>query len=198
MSGANIDDKEIWGVVLAGGKSTRMGTDKAMLTYHNLTLVEHAAYKLASICKEVFVSVSEENRHKIQHNAPKIPDLYPGEGPISGILSSLITLKSNILVVACDMPLLDIEDLSHLISEWDCKAAATMYFHPDTGLHEPLVAIWNYHSLEALQLYYNQGLRSLQSFARLHYVQKLAPLDPTRFSNINETKDLIRLLDNNQ
>jgi molybdopterin-guanine dinucleotide biosynthesis protein A len=186
---------EILGVVLAGGKSTRMGTDKAMLIYQNLTLVEHAAYKLDSICKEVYISVNEENRNKIHHNAQKIPDLYPGEGPISGILSSLITLKSNILVVACDMPQLASEDLSHLINEWDRNAAATMYFHPDTGLHEPLVAIWNYNTLEALQSHYNKGLRSLQSFAKSHCVHKLIPLDPARFFNINEIKDLTKLLD---
>lgn len=197
MSKTSIKDTELSGVVLAGGRSTRMGTDKALMVYRNLSLIDHAVHKLSPFCKGVFISVNEENARTILHEAPKIPDLYPGEGPISGILSSLKTIQSSILVMACDMPLITVEDIVHLITHWDREAAATMYFHHDTGLYEPLLAIWNYAYLDALQSYYDSGFRSLKSFARQHPVRKIEPPDPKRFANINENKDWVWLLGNN-
>jgi len=197
MSWSNIPNAALSGVVLAGGKSTRMGTDKAVMLYRNQSLADHAVHKLALFCKHVYISVNEENVRTIDNPVPKITDTHRGEGPVTGILSSIKAIQSDILVIACDMPLITEEDISNLIDNWDKEAAATMYFHDDTGLYEPLLAIWNYAFLDTLQSFYDKGFRSLQSFARQHHVHKIKPLHRARFANINENKDWVWLLDNN-
>jgi molybdopterin-guanine dinucleotide biosynthesis protein A len=96
----------ITGVVLAGGKSSRMGQNKALLPFHDKPLIEIVAEKLASIFSRVVLSVSDPNAFP-HIGLPRIVDRYPERGPMGGITSVLESGEKNTFCVACDMPFLN-------------------------------------------------------------------------------------------
>lgn len=107
--------KEITGIILAGGKSTRMCTNKALLPLFNTTIIEHIYNILKPVCKEILIS-SNSNEYKFL-NCPTIPDKIKDIGPISGILSTLEVSKSDQnIILSCDVPLVTTVFLKFLLS----------------------------------------------------------------------------------
>jgi len=95
---------EICGYVLAGGRSSRMGTDKALLELAGKPLIAHAVTKLRRICAAVRILSSN---HELAQYAPLVPDLHPGCGPIGGIEAALqYTPHDWNLILPVDLPLL--------------------------------------------------------------------------------------------
>ena len=87
-----MNQNNIYGLVLAGGKSTRMNVDKSLLFYHGKTQVEHAFALLSPHCAKVFVSNRREQEHLQGHDhLPQLHDLpeYSDIGPLGGVLSAL-------------------------------------------------------------------------------------------------------------
>lgn len=103
------------GLVLAGGRSSRMGTDKASLVWRGETLLDRAACCLANVVGEENVLVSGEGKMP-----DAIADFRPGLGPIGGIASAALAkempITTWILVVPVDMPLLKGHDLKELVN----------------------------------------------------------------------------------
>lgn len=104
------------GVILAGGKSSRMGTDKSFLNWpeKQMSLLEHVEHQLALVCNNiVFISGTQ--------HAQGIPDIIPNCGPLSGIHGAITHIESlhldvsELLVVAVDMPNLCKEDYNYLV-----------------------------------------------------------------------------------
>ena len=135
---------ELFGLVLAGGLSTRMGEDKALITYHQKTQLARSYELLNKYCDNTFVSVStgmsNENSRK---NYPLIIDQYENGGPLIGIVSALNLFPDKAwLVVACDLPFLDAHTIENLIHNRKPAAEATAYISAHDRLPEPLCAIW--------------------------------------------------------
>lgn len=105
--------KKLYGVILAGGKSSRMGKDKATLSINNQTMLERNTALLESIgVDKVVISRNEEGC---------VPDLYRHLGPMSGIQSVLnstkcVTNDNALIIIPIDMPLLDRELLFELVN----------------------------------------------------------------------------------
>ncbi len=135
----------LYGLVLAGGRSTRMGRDKAALQINGRAQLARAFDLLAPLAARCFVSVREDQRNDPLRAAyPQVVDLaeLPG-GPASGIIAAQRAHPGAAwLVVACDLPLLDAGTLQHLIAHRDPAKAATAYRSSHDGLPEPLCAIW--------------------------------------------------------
>jgi len=101
--------------VLAGGKSRRMGSDKALLELAGRPLIEHMLELARSVCSQVCVVGDPE---KFSRLAPAIPDLYAGQGPLSGIHAALTHSETNLnLILGVDLPFLEADFLSYLISQ---------------------------------------------------------------------------------
>lgn len=97
------------GFILAGGKSTRMGRDKALLDWNGRTLLDHMVDLISSAVDKVHVV-----------GRAHLPDRLPGHGPLSGIATALETSETDTnLVVAVDLPLLSKEFLKYLRSQAD-------------------------------------------------------------------------------
>ena len=95
---------EVSGYVLAGGRSRRMGRDKAMLMLAGRPLIEHAVAKLRRICSEVSILSHDD---ELARYAPLVPDLYPGCGPMGGIEAALVhTPRDWNLILPVDVPFL--------------------------------------------------------------------------------------------
>ncbi|HEU4653275.1 MAG TPA: MoaD family protein [Steroidobacteraceae bacterium] len=149
----------LFGLILAGGASTRMQRDKAALTYHGRTQLEWAFALLAPLCGETFVSVREAQRtDPVRSRFPLLVDGTVGEGPIAGICTAL-TSYPNVawLVLACDLPFLTATTLKHLIAHRDPSRIATAYRSQHDGLPEPLCAIWEPRARDAVLAHINSG-----------------------------------------
>src|SRR5215217_2326087 len=134
----------LFGLVLAGGASTRMRTDKAALEYHGQPQLRRAYGLLSQVCAATFVSVRPDQRDdSARAGYPQIVDRQPGSGPIAGISAALLEHpKAAWLVLACDLPFLSERTLQHLIAHRDPHKLATAYRSAHDGLPEPLCAIW--------------------------------------------------------
>ena len=134
----------LFGLILAGGASTRMRRDKATLTYHGVPQLQWAYDQVSEICAATFVSVRPDQRDEpTRAHLPQIVDRTPGIGPIAGIAAALLEHpKAAWLVVACDLPFVTAATLQYLIAHRDPLRMATAYRSTHDNLPEPLCAIW--------------------------------------------------------
>lgn len=142
----------LFGLVLAGGASTRMRTDKAALEYGGQPQLRRAFEMLSKVCAATFVSVRPDQRDDpARAGYPQIVDRQPGIGPIAGISAALLEHpKAAWLVLACDLPFLTEGTLQNLIGHRDPHKIATAYKSTHDGLPEPLCAIWEPAAREAV------------------------------------------------
>jgi molybdopterin-guanine dinucleotide biosynthesis protein A len=156
----------LFGLVLAGGASTRMRTDKAALQYHGRPQLRWAFELAIKVCTASFVSVRPDQRDDATRASfPQIVDRQPGIGPIAGISAALLEHpKAAWLVLACDLPFLTERTLQHLIAQRDLHKVATAYRSAHDGLPEPLCAIWEPAAREPLLAYIATGRQCPRKF----------------------------------
>jgi molybdopterin-guanine dinucleotide biosynthesis protein A len=144
---------QLYGLVLAGGKSTRMGSDKGLLTYHDVPQQEYLYQLLGELCDDVFLSIRDEQTNTIPAGFKTIIDQNEYRGPFNGILSAHKAYPDVAwLVLACDLPLIDLETLKHLVENRNPKQGATSFATKESKLPEPLITIWEPSGLqEAIQ-----------------------------------------------
>jgi molybdopterin-guanine dinucleotide biosynthesis protein A len=133
----------LYGLVLAGGKSERMQSDKAMLRYHEEAQYLHTLHLLKPYCECVWVSCRAEQVEQFATEATPLPDTFTGLGPMGGILSAFREAPNAAwLVLACDLPLLSLQTLQHLNQHRDTTKVATTFRSPHDEFPEPLITIW--------------------------------------------------------
>ena len=131
---------EIYGLVLVGGRSTRMGRDKAALRYGDKPQAVVAYELLARCCVKAFLSCRQG---QAVFGLPAIHDTVENIGPMGGILSALEMHHGKAwLVLACDLPFLTAATLRDLIARRDPSQLATAYRSAHDGKPEPLCAIY--------------------------------------------------------
>ena len=146
------------GLVLAGGKSRRMGTDKSVLQYHNKPQRDVMIDLLGKFCRETKLSCRPEQAGELVYTHDVLPDTFLGLGPMGAILSAFRHAPDHAwLVVACDLPLLDKAALQFLVENRNPSALATAFRSPVSGFPEPLVAIWEPKSYPVLLQFLAQG-----------------------------------------
>src|SRR5687768_17464241 len=128
----------VFGLVLAGGASTRMRTDKATLQYHGQTQLDWVYSLVSKVCAATFVSVRPDQRDEATRaRYPQIVDRETGIGPLAGINAALLAHpKAAWLVVACDLPFLTEDVLRSLLQQRDPSQIATAYRSAHDALPE--------------------------------------------------------------
>lgn len=124
----------VTGVVLAGGKSSRMGRNKALLSFGSTTLLESVIGKLQPVFERVVLSVHEAGAYP-QIALPQVVDRYPETGPMGAIASLLEAGESRIFCVACDMPYLNATLIEYQCSFSDCDAVIPVWHGRMESLH---------------------------------------------------------------
>ncbi|HEY1660077.1 MAG TPA: molybdenum cofactor guanylyltransferase [Candidatus Sulfotelmatobacter sp.] len=125
--------------ILAGGKSSRMGTDKAFLEHGGRTLLSHALELARLLTPDVFVVGSRE---KFERYSPVIEDVFPGQGPLAGIHAALRSSSADLnLMIAVDMPLLSPKFLRYLVDRAR-SSTATVTVPRAGGRWYPLCAVY--------------------------------------------------------
>lgn len=110
---------KITGILLAGGKSSRMGSNKAFLELNGRTLAERSLKVLEDIFEEVLISSNQPELY-LRYNYPVVTDIIPGKGPLGGLYSSLKAAKYDyVFLAACDMPFLNKEGICFLAEKLD-------------------------------------------------------------------------------
>jgi molybdenum cofactor guanylyltransferase len=128
------------GFVLAGGKSTRMGRDKAVLSLNGRTLLETALAAVHPVVNEVFILGPPE---PYRAYAPVITDIFPGCGPLGGIHAALAQTKTEFnLMIAVDTPFLSAALLRYL-AERALAARAVVTAPEINGYPQPLCAVYS-------------------------------------------------------
>ena len=181
---------QLYGLVLAGGKSTRMGKDKRQLHYHGMSQQEYSFSLLESLCEKVFISVREAQIDDT--GASKyILDKNIAKGPLNGILSAhMAHPKDAWLVLACDTPLVDKEVLDALVAERNTSKMATTMATQKTDRPEPLIAIWEPHALATLLNYSKTSANKYPTKILLnHPIHKVYPKQDVKLMNVNHPDD---------
>lgn len=174
------------GWVLVGGRSRRMGTDKALVEVAGLPLAVRVAAQITPVCGVVSL-VGDPARYGAL-GFPVVPDRFPGEGPLAGIEAALRTSSADWnLVVACDMPQLDAPMLEALfMGGGDCNVAT----YAD-GRFEPLCGVYHRRCHAAILAAIEAGVRRVKDVLPalgLRYVRVDGPAIP----NLNTPADVAR------
>ena len=180
----------ISGFILAGGKSRRMGTNKALLTFQGKPLLEHMIGLIEPLCNKV--AISGQNSEYVSFETEMVPDLYSDCGPIAGIFSALTYAVSDwSLIVSVDVPFVNEDLFLSLISnigEYDCIIPKHTY-----GV-EPLIGLYHRQILPVIEEMINSGdyrLTNLLSKLNTRYIDcnELIKKYPRLFMNINRMED---------
>ncbi len=184
------------GVVLAGGKSSRMGRDKASLLFHGQELIRHAVNVLEPLCEKVWISGRDAREHGL--SIPWFLDDASGKGPLVGILTALERIQAPCLVMPCDLPLMDASTLGRLITAYENRTAQTLrtnFVQEENGFAEALLAIYDTGCIPYIQKALNKGLYHAGRAVPQEYCLQLAyPRSASRpFLNVNTPQELALL-----
>jgi molybdenum cofactor guanylyltransferase len=177
----------LYGLVLAGGASSRMQRDKAALAYGGKRQLDRAVELLSRHVGKAFVSVRESQTRDAARSAyPMLVDSVEGSGPIVGIRSALAA-HSDVawLVLACDLPLLTDETLAQLIRERRPARVATAFRSAHDGLPEPLCAIYEPRAGAELATYQAAGGHCPRKFLIRHDAALIDAIDRHALDNVN-------------
>jgi molybdopterin-guanine dinucleotide biosynthesis protein A len=181
-----------FGWVLTGGRSSRMGIDKALIEIDGRPLALRVADELAKVCDGVAL-VGDPERYS-HLGLPVIPDSFPGQGPLAGIEAALAASHSEAnLILACDMPALDPAVVEQLFSAHsDCAVPQ----YPD-GKTEPLCSVFSRRCHPVIREALETGVRKVTDCHRLLETRGFAlsyvPVENiSHFENLNTPEDLLR------
>lgn len=193
MTIKNKDAAGLNGLVMAGGKSSRMGQPKDRMDWHGNEQRYHAADLLKQFCKEVYISCRHDQAFNLDEAYKALPDTFLNMGPIGGILSALRSQRDKAwLIIACDLPLLEHATLEFLISNRDPELIATAYESPHDQLPEPLIAIWEPESYPVLLHFLGQGITCPRKVLINSDKKTIQPRYANALMNVNTPEDAER------
>jgi molybdenum cofactor guanylyltransferase len=181
----------LYGLVLAGGRSTRMGHDKAALRYQGRSQLARAMALLAPHVVRAFVSVrADQHGDPLRAGFEQIADTREDLGPIAGLLAAQERYPDNAwLVLACDLPLLDETTLAQLLAARAPQREATAYRSSHDGLPEPLCAVYEPGSHTRLAAYVGRGRQCPRRFLMEADVLLLDEPNPRALDNANTPEE---------
>jgi len=183
-----------YGLVLAGGESRRMGSDKALLVRDGQSQLAHIAALLERLTDRVYVSTRSEQQEESERSRhAQIVDRYENIGPIAGILSALEEHpQADWLVVACDLPNIDEATLQFLIDNRSQEKPFTAFRSSHDDLPEPLCALYQSGSDSILRQFIDDGVVCPRKILIRSDTELLVQPDPRSLDNINTPDDLQR------
>ncbi|MFN0034011.1 MAG: NTP transferase domain-containing protein [Saprospiraceae bacterium] len=178
------------GLVLAGGRSVRMGRDKGGIAWHGKPQREHLADVLQPFCDEVFISCRLGQEVEMGTACPTLPDTFSELGPFGAILSAFRHQPNCAwLVVACDLPLLDRAALDFLLKNRQPRRVATAFESPHDQMPEPLIALWEPKSYAVLLSFLAQGYSCPRKVLLHSDALVLQAPDPAALTNVNTPEE---------
>lgn len=187
------------GIILAGGRSSRMGRDKTLLSVEAETLIERTVKELRKVTDEIIIASNQSSKYKLPGTL-EVPDLFSGRGPLGGIHAGLTAASHpHAFVVAGDMPLFTADLAEYFLARAD---EGYDVIAPEIGgSWEPLCAVYAKACLQAIEQYLAAGNRQVYQFYKNIRVLKISERElasigkPGRlFYNMNTPEDYEALL----
>ena len=176
------------GLVLAGGRSTRMGVDKSTIAYHGKPQYEYLYDLLALYCDDVFLSVNAEQALQLAGSRFKLlPDDSTVKGPLAGILTAFQNQSAHHawLVVVCDLPFLSEQSIQKLVFNRKSETIATAFWDSDHRFPEPSVCIWEPAAYPALLRGIAEGTPYPRTILMNNAIELLEIEDVSELTNVN-------------
>lgn len=177
-------------LILIGGKSSRMGTDKSLLDYHGKPQQEYLFDLAKKYCSKVYFSCRAEQ----QFSENTIVDKHE-LGPIGGILSAFnFNPNTAWLVVACDMPLIDENSFEILINQRNKEKIATAFLNPETNAPDPLFTIYEAKAFRLLTKYVEAANKSPKVFLQNNDTEVVTLSNLDFLKNINTKEEFEQII----
>lgn len=157
----------LYGLILCGGQSSRMGEDKSLLNYHGKPQRYHLVNLLESFCEKVFISCSKQQAESILYPYQQVVDAekYLGTGPMAALLSAFEQYPdAAFLVVGCDYPFIDKKHFQYLVDERTGLDDAVCYCHQESMMAEPLITIYENSSYKKILSNFEEKKHSLREY----------------------------------
>jgi len=183
---------DVYGLVLAGGKSRRMGHDKALLMRDGQSQLLRMVSLLGEVVDRVFVSARSDQTDDAERSQFElIVDRYEDMGPIAGIVSALQEYPEvDWLVLACDLPNVDLQTLRYLLKNMSHNQPFTAFRSSHDGLPEPLCAVYRAGSDQLLRDFIDDGLICPRKVLIRSDSCLLEQPNPRSLDNVNTPDDL--------
>jgi phospholipid/cholesterol/gamma-HCH transport system ATP-binding protein len=175
------------GFVLVGGRSTRMGRDKALLPMGKVTLLDHVAQSVEQAAGNITLIGPTERYETLSYRV--VPDQIQDRGPLGGVFTALSDTDADWnLIVACDMPGLTVEFLQNLVHLAESSAADCIIPETPHGL-EPLCAVYHRRCRELAMAALNRNILKMQEFVSTLRLQIVSVADAAVLKNIKTPED---------
>ena len=173
-------------LILAGGKSSRMGTDKALVPYEGVPILQRV-YQVADECTQqvcILTPWKESYQNILPSDCNYLSETQPGKGPVNGLLEGLEQISADwILLLACDLPLLNVEIIQSWINKLPQIPTSTLALVPQrSDIWEPMCGFYRKEVKTELDHFLKRGKASFQQLLSGIEVEAL---------NIDEKVDLM-------
>jgi molybdopterin-guanine dinucleotide biosynthesis protein A len=187
-----MSEVPVYGLVLSGGESKRMGRDKALLERDGQSQLAYVMAVLEPLLERVFVSTRAAQKDEPERRQfAQIIDRYDDMGPLAGILSAMDEHPEvDWLVVACDLPNIGAETIRHLLAKRSGEHAFSAYVSSHDGLPEPLCAIYRSESAATIRAFADEGIHCPRKILIRSDTFLIEQLDPASLDNVNTPDDL--------
>jgi molybdopterin-guanine dinucleotide biosynthesis protein A len=160
-------------IIMAGGGSRRMGTDKSMLPIEGRPIIERTCQRLAACFEQVLISANESDKFAFL-GFDVVPDKVPGQGPLMGMASALEASANEInFVVACDIPHIELGYVRRILFEAVKNEADIIVPTTGDGGYEPLFAVYRKSALKAINEVLSSGGHKISDVFALCNVKKV-------------------------
>lgn len=185
------------GIILAGGKNTRMGRNKALLEVGGTRLIDRTVSLFRSVFREVII-VAADPLDYLDQQTVIVTDILPERGALGGLYTGLFyATEEHAFVAACDMPFMNQTFLEYMVSQADGYDIVVPA--PPDGL-QPLHAVYSRRCLPAIRSLLNRNCMQIKALYPGHRLLKIPPevlrlYDPVErmFINLNSQEDLLML-----
>jgi molybdopterin-guanine dinucleotide biosynthesis protein A len=182
---------KIFGLILAGGYSRRMGQDKALLEFlHGKPQIEFVYDLLRKYSAQVFLSKRKDQTSYKSIASINDRDEFSNHGPIGGILSAMKEYPdADWLLIACDLPFITDETIQMLLDQRKPRKTATAFISTYDALPEPLCAIWEGHAFDSILKLFNEGIHCPRKILIKSNTHLLKQNNPHWLDNINTPQE---------
>lgn len=175
-----------YALVMCGGQSIRMGSDKSMLQYYDKPQRYHLYDMLLPFCKKVFIACNEEQSTTIEagYNFIKDDIAFGDIGPMAALLTAFTQYpKQDILLIGCDYPFVKTDELQ--IFSNHCKDVPAAFYNKQEDIYEPMLAWYPYTCFDELKKMHEAKQFSLQHFLKAGEAVKYLPTDSNYIKSVD-------------
>jgi molybdopterin-guanine dinucleotide biosynthesis protein A len=178
----------LYGLVISGGLSTRMGADKSLINYHGKPQRYYLYDMLTTLCGKAVISCNKIQAKEIPERYGVIidSDKYEQIGPMGGLLSAFEKYhEASFLVVGCDYPFIKAADVQILIDSYKTSDLASTYYNEKEQIREPLLGLYKAGCNELLSKQFGQKDYSLNRFLKNVNSVKILPSSPEIIQSVD-------------